>query len=112
MAVAAQPPRPASSVGRSWPSPDELRELTPLLRLITAVWAIPAVTKLGVSSDGGEGTVWVFMAEEDLGAESRISVAEREYINASPDLSFSLQVVPLSDVSETALPPYDTIIER
>ena len=102
----------ASSAGRLWQSPDELREYAPVLKLLTSLWTIPEITRIGLSADGLRVTVWAFTAKEDMDAESRVYALERQFLNSAPMTALNVQVVPLSDVPESALPPYETIIER
>ncbi len=112
MAIAAESPRSTQGSDPRWPSAEQLRGYAPLVRLLTVIWSVPEVLRLGLSTGGENVTVWAFMAEDNAEAESRISLAEREFLNSGTATVFEVQVVPLSDVPETAIPPYDLILER
>ena len=95
-----------------WPKPSELRQSAPILRLRAEIWAIPEVSRIGLSLDGSGVQVWVLMPDDDRGAEARVWVAERAYLDATPLHSFELRIIPLSRVREEALPPFETVLER
>lgn len=111
MAVAPAP-RPAPSGGHSWPSTEVLREHAPVVRLLSSIWAIPQVTKIGLTLGTHSVDLWVFMAEDDAALEARISAAERAYAAEVCTHGFMLHVIPDGAVPAEALPPYETLIER
>lgn len=121
MAVTAQEqitpeaPEPARAPRRQrvvWPKASQLRQSAPILRLLAEIWSIPQVSRIGLWVGEGAVQVWVFMPEDDREAESRISRAEREYLNATTLHSFELDVVPTSEIREEILPPFETVLER
>ena len=121
MAIAAQEqrtpeaPEPAQAPKRQrvvWPKPSQLRQSAPILRLLAEIWAIPQVTKLGLWVGDGAVQVWVFMPEDDREAESKISRAERAYLNVTTLHSFELDIIPTSEIQEEIVPPFETILER
>ena len=121
MAVTAQEqmtpetPEPGRAPRRQrvvWPKPSQLRQSAPILRLLAEIWAIPQVTKIGLEIGDGAVQVWVFMPEDDSEAESRISRAERAYLNSTTLHSFEVDVVPTSEIREEVLPPFETVLER
>ena len=121
MAVAAQEqltpetPQPSQAARRQrvvWPKPSQLRQSVPILRLLAEIWSIPEVQKVGLRVEGPSVHVWVVMPEDDEYAESRISAAERAYLNATTLHSFELDVAPLSNGWEEVPPPFETILER
>jgi hypothetical protein len=103
---------PTSSLPGTWPSPDELRSLGPILRLLGGVWSIESVQKIALSAAAGHVDVWVLTRDEVIEDTERIAQFEREYRNAVSPLPFELHVVPLSEVDESALPPAETILQR
>jgi hypothetical protein len=121
MAVAAQEliapdaPEPAKRARRraaTWPKPSQLKQSVPILRLLAEIWSIPRVSKVGLQVNGPGVQVWVVMPDDDRDAESKISAAERAYLNATMLHAFELDVVPLSSVREMVLPPFETVLER
>lgn len=119
MAVAAQPPSQHGTSGRRRLSPDELHELAPIVRLLTAIWMVPQVTKVAVAT--GEAItnvaavdIWVFMSEEDYEAEAAISRAERAFLNENPGFGFlfTLNVVPGQDIAPEMIPRHTVLLER
>ncbi len=105
-------PRPAPAAGCSWPSPEVLREHAPIVRLLTAIWVIPQVTKIGLTLGTHSVDLWVFMTEDNPEQEAQISAAERVYISSVGAHGFMLHVIPDGTVPPDALPPYETLIER
>jgi hypothetical protein len=95
-----------------WFVPEQMHEVAAIVRLLTAVWTIPQVTKVSLAIRETSIDVWVFMSEDNYEAEALISHAERDYINASPPHGFLLHVVPGTDVSAEMLPPSTVILER
>jgi len=94
------------------PSPDELRSLSPLIRLITGVWTLSSVSKIGVSSDSRVLEVWAFMRDENAEDEARIWDFERQYRNSVGAYPFELHVIPLDQIDEETLPPVETPLDR
>jgi hypothetical protein len=103
---------PASTAAQSWPSPELLREHAPVVRLLGAIWAIPEVTKIGMTLGRHSVDLWVFTSVDSPEIESVISGAERVYRAAARSNGFTLHVIPEGVVPADALPPYDTLIER
>lgn len=95
-----------------WPKPSQLRRSAPILRLLAEIWAVPQVTKVGLMLRESDVHIWVFMPEDDRAAESKISAAERAYLNATTLHGFELDVVPTSVIREDVLPPYEVVLER
>jgi len=110
--VPSAPDEPVSPRTIGWPSPAELRQSAPILRLLAETWAIPRVSKIGITLDQVEVQVWVFLPEDDREAESKILAAERAYLNSTPLHQFTLDVVPLAGLAEGILPPFETVLER
>jgi len=108
----AESPRPDSSAGHIWPSPDVLREHAPIVRLLSVIWALPQVTKIGVTGGTQSVDLWVFTSEDSEEIEAVISAAERTYRASARTNGFMLHVIPEGAVPADALPPYDTLIER
>jgi hypothetical protein len=111
MAV-APPPRPNSAPSHLWPSPEQFREQTPLVRLISTIWTIPQVRKIGAMLGTHSFDLWVFTAEDRPEIEALISSAERAFAAEACIHGFMLHVVPEGSIPADALPPYETIIER
>lgn len=112
MAVADQPPAHVQLASEQWPQPDQLATLAPIVRLLSAIGAVPDVKKIGVTISNTGVDLWVFMAEENYKAEALISDAEREYLHSTQMLGFMLHVIPGDDVSPDVLPPYTVVFER
>ena len=99
-----------SAIG--WPSLAELRKSAPVLRLLAEIWANPWVYKVGVTVDGSDVQVWVFVPEDDREAELKVWDAERMYLNATPPHHFTIWIIPRAKVRDDLLPPFETILER
>jgi hypothetical protein len=112
MAIAAQPSGSDHPSPASWPAPEELEAFAPTLRLLSAIGAVPHVTKIGATVTQTGVDLWVFMAAEDYEAEALITRAEVAYLNATRMLGFALHVIPGTDVSPEVLPPYTVLFER
>jgi hypothetical protein len=104
--------RPARQPGAAWTNQTQVWRSLPMVRLLAEIWTIPEVKKVGVHVDGVGIHLWVIMPEDNTHAESRITAAERTYLNATALHPFELDVVPLASVSEEALPSFDTVLER
>lgn len=111
MAIAPAP-HSASTVTHPWPSPESFREQKPILRLVSTIWALPRVKKVGVTLGTHSLDLWVFMTEDSPEIEDLISQAERAYAAEACTQGFMLHVIPDGAVPPDALPPYETIIER
>ena len=109
---APQPSKPARRRAAAWPKPSQLKQSVPILRLLAEIWSIPQVNKIGMHVLGADVHLWVLMPDDDRDAESKISAAERAYLNATTLHAFELDVVPLSSVREDILPPFETVLER
>ena len=102
----------AEPVSHSWPSSEVLREHAPIVRLLSEIWVIPQVMKIGVAGGPHSVDLWVFASEDSEEIEAAISAAERAYRTAARPRGFTLHVIPHGAVPADALPPYDTLIER
>jgi hypothetical protein len=105
-------PRPAAPASHTWPSPEFLREHAPLVRLLTSIWTIPQVLKIGVTLGAHSVDLWVFTSEDSEEIEATISAAERIYRAAACTSGFMVHILPEGAVPADALPPYETLIER
>jgi len=125
MAVTAQEqlpsdvPRPTPTAKRTtsvWTRTSQLRQAEPMIRLLTQIWAVPQVVKLGVHVDGSGTYVHALLEDDDRNAEDRIIDAESEYLRATPLHNFDLHVSPLSalpdGVRDTLLIGFETVLER
>jgi hypothetical protein len=112
MAFSTHASDPGSSPTGSWADPAQMHEVAAIVRLLTKIWSIPQVTKIGLAPRETGIDLWVFMAEDDYEAEGLISLAEREYLNAGPAPGFILNVVPGSDVAPAMLPSMTVLLER
>jgi hypothetical protein len=87
-----------------------------MVKLLADIWAIPAVTTIGVTVNGAGTYVHVFLPDDDRGARSLIFDAERTYLNATSLHNFELRVTPTSRIPEGIrdglLSGFDTILER
>lgn len=110
--IAAQPPGQAQPVTGAWPPPEQLEAFAPVVRLLSAIGAVPGVNTIGVTIGELGVDLWVFMAQENVEAEAAISLAEREYLMATRVAGFELHVIPGDDVSNDVLPPYTVVFER
>jgi len=90
----------------------EAAQIVPLVRLLTSVWQVPQVVRLGLALDDGRVTVWAILDHDDPDVEGAISEAEHAYLSRTRDHPFELHVVPRSDVAMEMLPPFETILER
>jgi hypothetical protein len=79
---------------------------------MTAVGAVPQVTKLAMSTSGTGIDLWVFMAEDDYEAEGLISLAERDFLNSGCPPIVLIHVVPGNDIDLNMLPPMTVLLER
>ena len=102
----------ATTADHPWPSSEFLREHAPIVRLLSQLWIIPQVTKIGVSGGTHSLDLWVFTSEDSEEVEALISAAERVYRASACTSGFMLHVIPDGAVPADALPPYDTLIER
>jgi hypothetical protein len=89
-----------------------MHEVATIVQLLTEIWNIPIVRRIGLSTRESGVDLWVFVYEEDYEAEGLISMAEREYLNASPAYGAALHVVPGSDIDPDMLPPMTVLLER
>lgn len=112
MAVAAQPSGSPSPFGDWNLTPEQIQQLAPIARLLTSIAAIPQVNKISVTVVPGSIDLWVFMPVEDLDAEGRISLVERDFLNSGQAHGVMLHVIPGSDVSPDLLPPATVLFER
>ena len=96
----------------AWSTPSQLRKALPVVRLLAEIWAVPQVKKVDMWADGAGIHVWVFLPDDDREAESRIILAERDYLQATALHPFELDVVPLARVRADILPPFETVLER
>src|SRR5688572_14173606 len=93
MAVAPTP-RPATTVGHTWPSSEVLREHVPLVRLLTSIWTIPQVGKIGLTLGTHSVDLLVFTSEDSEEIEATISAAERVYRATACTNGFMLHIIP------------------
>lgn len=105
-------PHPTSAGVHPWPSPESFREQRPIVRLISTIWAIPTVKKIGATLGTHSLDLWVFTSEDNPKVEDLISAAERGYAAEACTQGFMLHIIPDGAVPLDALPPYETIIER
>ena len=112
MAVGTQPSGRSSSTVGPWSDPEQMQEVAGIVRLLTEIWTIPQVTKIGVATRSSGIDLWVFMQEDNYEAEGLISLAERDYLNAIQPHGFTLNVVPGSDIAPNMLPPMTVLLER
>jgi hypothetical protein len=112
MAVATQSPDSPQPVGDPHLTVESLQKFAPLARLLTAIAAVPQVSKISVTVIPGSVDLWVFMLEEDYEAEGQISLAERVFLNSGRAQGFMLHVIPGDDVSPEILPPNTVLFER
>jgi hypothetical protein len=112
MAVGMQPAGRGSSSAGPWSDPEQLHEVTAIVRLLTEIWTVPQVTKIGLATRASGIDLWVFMQEDDYEAEGLISLAERDYLNASPPHGSAINVVPGSAIAPNTLPPMTVLLER
>lgn len=112
MAVSTQPSGRGSSSPGPWSDPEQMHEVATIVRLLTKIWTIPQVTKIGLATRETGIDLWIFMPQEDYEAEGVISLAERDYLNASPPHGFALHVAPGSDIPPEMLPPMTILLER
>lgn len=112
MALAAQSSGLVSGADRSWPASAVLREHAPVVRLLSSIWAIPRVTKVGMTLGEASVDLWVFMDVDDPDAEAEVSVAERAYTNSTSHTGLTLHVIPDGAVSPDSLPAYEMLFER
>jgi len=110
--AAAQAPGAVHTTGYAWPSADVLREHAPIVRLLSVIWTIPQVLRIGVSGGPHSVDLWVFTSEDSEEIEAVISAAERTYRASADAHGFMLHVLPDGAVPSDALPPYDILIER
>lgn len=112
MSVSTQPSGRGAPSAAPWSDPEQMHEVATIVRLLTEIWTIPQVTKIGLATRETGIDLWVFMREEDYEAEGLISLAERDYLNTSPPHGFLLHVAPGSDIHPTMLPPMTVLLER
>jgi hypothetical protein len=112
MAVSTQPAERGASFASLWSDPAQMHTVAAIVRLLTEIWTIPQVRKVGLAVLETRTDLWVFMSEDDYEAEGRISLAERDYLNASPPRGFSLNVVPGQDIMPSMLPTMTILLER
>lgn len=104
--------RSSSTTSHTWPSPEQFREQKPIVRLVSTIWALPQVTKVGATPGTHSFDLWVFLSEDAPEIEDLISAAERAYRAEARMQGFTLHVIPEGAVPLDALPPYETIVER
>ena len=112
MAVDTQPSGRGSFTTGPWSDPEHMHAVAAIVRLLTVIWTIPQVTKVRYAIRESGIDIWVFMSGDDYEAESLISRAERDYLNASPPAGFQLHVVPGTDIAPEMLPPLTVLLER
>ena len=112
MAIDTQPVGRGGVLVGPWSNPEQMHEVAAVVRLLTEIWTVPQVTKVALATRDGGVDLWVFMAEDDYEAEGRISLAERDYLNAGPPRGFSVNVVPGQDIAPSMLPPMTVLLER
>ena len=112
MAVGMPPSGRGSASTGAWSDPERMHALATIVRLLTEIWTIPQVAKIGLATRAIGVDLWIFMREDDYEAEGLISLAERDYLNASPPHGFALQVVPGADIAPNMLPPMTVLLKR
>ncbi len=110
--VPSAPDAPVSPRTIGWPSPAALRQSAPVLRLLAEIWAIPQVSKIGITLDEAEVQLWVFVPDDHRESRGKVWEAERMYLNATPLHNFRLLTIPRADAGGSLLPPFETILER
>src|SRR4051794_6048632 len=98
MSVGASSPMASRSAGEPWPSPGDLQQLAPVMRLIATISTIPQVVKISMSRGEASVNLWVFLAEDDYDAEALISRAERALLNSGAPPIVQVHVIPGTDV--------------
>src|SRR5258708_39146245 len=109
MAVAAHPPGAPGPAGGAWPAPEQLEQLAPIVRLLSAIGSIPRVTKIGVTVTDPGIDLWVFMDEEDYEAEALVTRAERADLVAVRQPKVALHVVAGASIAANRLPHYTVV---
>src|SRR4051794_25322322 len=94
MTVGTQPSSRGASGAGPWSDPEQMHEVATIVRLLTEIWTVPQVSKIGLAMRESGIDLWVFLTEDDYEAEGLISLAEREYLNVSSPYRFLLHVVP------------------
>ena len=112
MTVGTQPSGRGTALAESWSDPERMHEVAAVVRLLTEIWTIPQVMKIGLAARETGVDLWVFTREDDYESEGRISLAERDYLNASPPHRFQVHVVPGSDIDPKMLPRMAVLLER
>jgi len=112
MAVGTQASGRGPSIVGPWSDPAQMHEVAAVVRLLTEIWTVPQVTKIGLAARETGIDLWIFMSEEDYEAEGLISLAERDYLNASAPPGFLLHVAPGTDIAPSMLPPMTILLER
>jgi hypothetical protein len=110
-----QPGRPARLTRQrppAWPSAATLRQSAPIIRLLGALWSIPQVSKVAMLRDGHDVQIAVFIDRDDRAVESKITAAERTYLNTTAPHDLVLDVLPLAEAPPPALALYEMVLER
>jgi hypothetical protein len=82
-----------------------------LVALLGALWRVPSVVRLGVSSDRSQSDLWVMTRHERIDDTKWILRLEYEAQRQSP-LPLRLHVVPLDRVDPSTVPAFETLFER
>lgn len=110
-----QPTRPARTPRQrppAWPSAATLRQSAPIIRLLAELWAIPEVRRVALFRDGPNVQMAVLLDADDRVAESKISAAERAYMNDTAPHDLVVDVLTPPDWRDSVLSPYATVLDR
>ena len=110
MAIRTREMTPSSPHG--WSPLSDVQVLAPIMRLVSGIWSLDSVRRVGLAAGAGQIDLWVIAADEAPEDEARIYELEREYLQSDGVLPIEVNFVPLSRVDEDSLPPIETIFER
>ena len=110
MAIRAREMTPSSPHG--WSPLTDVQVLARVMRLVSGIWSLEAVRRVGLAAGDGQLDLWAIAANEAPEDEARIYELEREYLQSERVLPIEVKFVPLSRVDEDSLPAFETIFER
>jgi hypothetical protein len=96
------------------PAEEQLQSSAPLIvfmGFISEMWKLPSVKKTAWSTEEGEASLWVMMAEENLEEQERVHMLKQEY-RRKRYFPIDVRVVNLSRVSEASLPASTVLFAR
>jgi len=83
-----------------------------LMDLLTALWSIVSIRRVGVSTDANQIDLWVLMDHEVSADAAQILRLHRDFRERTGFYLLELRIVPLSEVDPTSVPTLRVLFDR